>query len=70
MEAVVRELTGLDLEAGIKVFSQASLADGAREWILDDIRAPAPYRLYQASATGHWVLDREGHPDRRVQVTL
>ena len=25
----------------------------------------APYRLYRATATDHWVLDPDGHPDHR-----
>jgi len=70
MEAVATELTGQDLETGIAVFSQGSLADGASEWILDDVREPAPCRLYKATASGHWMLDREGHPDRRIQISL
>jgi len=30
--------------------------------------APALYRLYQATAQEHWVLDPSGHPDHRTPV--
>ena len=70
MEAEAGELTGPDLETGIQVYSEASIADGANEWKLEDVIEPAAYRLYKATASGHWVLGREGHPDRRIQVTF
>lgn len=70
MEAIAGELTGADLETGIGVYSQASVKDGASEWSLEVVRSPAPYRLYMASATGHWVLDRDVHPDHRIQISL
>jgi hypothetical protein len=70
MEAVACELTETALEDGIEVFSRASIADGAGAWILENVRAPAQYRLYKATVTGHWVLGSEGHPDRRIQIAL
>jgi hypothetical protein len=70
METLAEELTGADLATGIDIYSQASIADGASAWSLQDVTAPAPYRLYRATASRHWILDREGHPDRRMQVTF
>jgi nitroimidazol reductase NimA-like FMN-containing flavoprotein (pyridoxamine 5'-phosphate oxidase superfamily) len=70
MEAEAAELKSADLETGIAVYSQHSLAHGGSVWKTEEVLAPAPYRLYRASATGHWVLGREGHPDRRIQVTI
>jgi hypothetical protein len=32
--------------------------------------APAPYRLYRATASQHWVLDPDSSPDDRAAVTL
>jgi hypothetical protein len=32
--------------------------------------APAPYRLYRATVSQHWVLDPESSPDDRAEVTL
>jgi hypothetical protein len=70
MEADAAALTGADLEAGIEVYSQASVADGAGVWSMKDMITPAPYRLYKATARTHWILDRENHPDQRIQVNL
>jgi uncharacterized protein YhbP (UPF0306 family) len=71
MTAHAEELAGAELERGIDVFSQRSQAHGAaREWTLDDVRPPAPYRLYRATASEHSVLDPEGSPDQRIPVQL
>lgn len=70
MSAVASELTGEALLRGIEVFSRASVRDGARLWAPEDVRSPALYRLYRASAAEHWVLDPSGHPDHRTPVTL
>jgi hypothetical protein len=69
MSAVGEELTGVDLERGIDVFSRRSVAHGAREWRLEDVRAPAPYRLYRAIASEHWVLEPGSSPNHRTRVT-
>jgi hypothetical protein len=68
--AVAEELSGADLDRGIGVFSRASVAGGAGEWGPEDVQAPAPHRLYRAIATGHWVLDPDEGPDRRMAVEL
>jgi len=68
MEAVAGELTETDLEIGIREYSRSSVTDGASQWKLNDVRALAPYRLYRAIATTHWLLDRDRHPDQRIQV--
>jgi Pyridoxamine 5'-phosphate oxidase len=70
MTAVAEELKGAELDRGIEIFSQASVAGGAREWRPEDLRAPALYRLYRATASEHWVLDPAGHPDRRTPVSV
>ena len=52
-------------------FDAASQAQGlARGWTLDDVLAPAPYRLYRATVSQHWVLDPDSSPDDRAEVTL
>jgi nitroimidazol reductase NimA-like FMN-containing flavoprotein (pyridoxamine 5'-phosphate oxidase superfamily) len=68
--ATAEELAGEGLERGIGIFSRASAAAGGElsEWQLEDVRAP--YRLYRATATEHWVLDPESSPDRRAPVVL
>jgi len=68
VSAVADELTGADLERGIEIFSRVSRSHGAKPWTLDDVRPPAPYRLYRARVSEHWVLDPESHPDQRTPV--
>jgi hypothetical protein len=70
MSAVAQELTGADLERGVDVFSHGSVGHGAGEWTPEDVRPPALYRLYRATASEHWVLDPAGHPDHRTPVTV
>jgi nitroimidazol reductase NimA-like FMN-containing flavoprotein (pyridoxamine 5'-phosphate oxidase superfamily) len=71
MSAVAEELSGEELAAGVELFGSATRAQGlTREWTLDDMRPPAPYRLYRASVSQHWVLDPDSSPDDRADVTL
>jgi nitroimidazol reductase NimA-like FMN-containing flavoprotein (pyridoxamine 5'-phosphate oxidase superfamily) len=70
MSAVAQELTVADLERGIEIFSHVSESHGAKPWALDDVRPPAPYRLYRARVSEHWVLDPESHPNQRTSVRL
>ena len=67
MSAVAQELTGTDLERGIAIFSRRSESHGAGEWNPEDVCSPARHRLYQATASEHWVL---GPQDRRVPVSM
>lgn len=68
VSAVAEELGGADLDRGIEIFSRESVVGGLRAWGLEEVVPPAPYRLYRATATGHWVLDPEDSPDRRIPV--
>ena len=71
MSARAEELSGPDLERSVALFDAASQAQGlARGWTLDDVLAPAPYRLYRATVSQHWVLDPDSSPDDRAEVTL
>ena len=72
VSGTAEELAGENLERGIGIFSRASAAAGGElsEWRLADVRAPAPYRLYRATATAHWVLNPDSSPDRRAPVAL
>jgi pyridoxine/pyridoxamine 5'-phosphate oxidase len=67
VETTVDELHGDDEERGIEIFSARSQANGGPAWAVNDIRAPAPLRLYRATASAHYVL---GANDERVAVTL
>ena len=76
MSALAEELTGVDLDRGIGIFSRRSQAQGASEWTRDDARRPALHRLYRTTASEHWVLDPAGHPvhghalDHRTPMTV
>ena len=70
MAARAEELTGSELERGIEVFSRRGQEHGGKPWNADDVRAPAPHRLFRASATQHWTLDPTAKPgDQRTPVT-
>ena len=71
MSAVAEELEGDDLDRGIDVFSRRSEKHGGqREWKVEDVRPPALYRLYRATASEHSVLDPDASPDHRTPVIL
>jgi Pyridoxamine 5'-phosphate oxidase len=70
MLASAGEVGDADLPQGIDVFSRRSIAHGAPEWTVDDVRPPAFHRLYRATATQHWVLDPNVRPgDHRIAVS-
>jgi nitroimidazol reductase NimA-like FMN-containing flavoprotein (pyridoxamine 5'-phosphate oxidase superfamily) len=70
MSGRAEELTGAALERGIEVFARRTEEHGGRWWSADDVRPPAPHRLYRASVDQHWMLDKEARPgDRRTPVT-
>jgi nitroimidazol reductase NimA-like FMN-containing flavoprotein (pyridoxamine 5'-phosphate oxidase superfamily) len=70
MAARAEGLEGEELERGIEVFARRSEEHGGRSWSADDVRPPAPHRLYRASVDQHWMLDKEARPgDRRTPVT-
>jgi hypothetical protein len=71
MSARAEELSGADLERDVAFFDAASQAQGlTRRWALEDMLSPAPYRLYRATVSRHWVLDPDSSPDDRAEVTL
>lgn len=63
MTAAAEELTDVDLDRGIQLFSRRSVADGGSEWTRADVRRPARHRLYRAVASSHSVL---GPRDQRL----
>ena len=70
MSARAGELAGEELERGIEVFARRTELHGGRHWSADDVRPPAPHRLYRASVDQHWMLDKEAKPgDRLTPVT-
>jgi nitroimidazol reductase NimA-like FMN-containing flavoprotein (pyridoxamine 5'-phosphate oxidase superfamily) len=68
--ATAEELTGIELERGIEVFSEVSRQQGLSAWSGDDVTPPALHRLYRATATEHSVLDKSVRGvDRRTPVS-
>jgi Pyridoxamine 5'-phosphate oxidase len=61
------EVPGDRLAQGIEVFSARSQAHGARKWALADVREPAPHRLYRATTSECFLLDRL---DQRIAVVV
>jgi hypothetical protein len=70
MTADAELATGHDLERGIEVFSQRSIAHGGRPFGLSDVQEEAGLRLYHAVAKGHSMLAKDGQPDHRMSVDL
>jgi nitroimidazol reductase NimA-like FMN-containing flavoprotein (pyridoxamine 5'-phosphate oxidase superfamily) len=71
MSAQAEELSGAELERDVALFDTTSQAQGlTRRWAVEDMVAPAPYRLYRATVAQHWVLDPDSGPDDRAEVTL
>jgi Pyridoxamine 5'-phosphate oxidase len=51
LTAVAKELSGVDVDRGIDVYSRGAIARGAWEWKAEDVRPPALYRLYRATVS-------------------
>jgi hypothetical protein len=67
MTGTASEVADDELEECIDVFSRRSLAHGGGPFSAAEARAPAPLRLYRATASEQWILDSG---DNRVPVTL
>lgn len=70
LSAVAEQVGPDDVERGIDVFSRRSLQHGGVEWTRADVEGSADLRLYRAVADGHWMLAKDGGPDRRIAVPL
>lgn len=71
MAARAEELSGAEAERDVAVFDAAGVAQGlTRRWTQKDVADPAPYRLYAATVSQHWVLDPDSSPDDRAEITL
>jgi Pyridoxamine 5'-phosphate oxidase len=70
MSAVADEPTGGEMDRGIEIFSRRSEEQGGRAWTQEDVRPPAPIRLYRATVSEHSMLDPAVSPDRRTPVTV
>jgi predicted pyridoxine 5'-phosphate oxidase superfamily flavin-nucleotide-binding protein len=76
MKGVAKELMGAELEQGLEVFDRVSRQDIGRAFGLEDVQGSAPFRLYRAAVSEHWVLipgrdpDRGSGVDRSERVSL
>lgn len=73
ISAVAEELTDVEFDRGLQIYNgrfSNPAEHGVRTITAEDVRAPALYRLYRATALEHWVLDPAGHPDHRTPVTI
>ena len=76
MKGLAKELRDEELEPGLEVFDRVSREDIGRGWGLDDVEGSAPFRLYRAAVSEHWVLipgrdpERGSGVDRSVQVSV
>ncbi|HEY2949417.1 MAG TPA: pyridoxamine 5'-phosphate oxidase family protein [Micromonosporaceae bacterium] len=69
MSGTAEQLAGAELDRGLELYSRTAVRHGGRAFTAADVREPAPYRLYRATVTRHWVLDRDNPPDHRMPVT-
>ena len=71
MAGRAEQVPDADLELDLARYDAVSRAQGpGRSWTAEDVLAPAPYRLYRATASRHWVLDPGSSPDARAEVTV
>jgi hypothetical protein len=69
MEATAEQLAGDEIAAGLEIYPGGT-ERGARMIDPAELQPPGPYRLYRATVTQHWILDRDRSPDQRTAVTL
>ena len=63
--AVYMTATAEQVTEGIEVYNERSVVQGLPDWTIEDVTAPARFRLYKATATEQWTL---GEGDLRVAV--
>jgi hypothetical protein len=55
LSAMAQELAGSDLARGLEIFPGPA-ARGGRAMTPEQLRPPAPYRLYRATVSQQWIL--------------
>jgi pyridoxine/pyridoxamine 5'-phosphate oxidase len=65
VEALAEEVGEGGREEGIAIFSRRSEAGEGDRWAVADVTGPAPFRLYRAGASAHFILDAH---DQRLAV--
>ena len=66
--ATANEIDDADLTRGIEIFSARCLTHGGRAFSATEVTGDADLRLYRALANQHWILAKDGGPDRRIPV--
>lgn len=73
ISAVAEELTGIKFDRGVELYN-GRFSNPAEHRVRtiksEDRQAPAPYRLYRATASEHSILDPGSHPDHRTPVIV
>jgi nitroimidazol reductase NimA-like FMN-containing flavoprotein (pyridoxamine 5'-phosphate oxidase superfamily) len=67
LEAVAHQVSADQLADAIEIFSRASVEHGLSAWGRDDVTEPRLFRMYEATATQHWIL---GETDVRIPVPM
>jgi nitroimidazol reductase NimA-like FMN-containing flavoprotein (pyridoxamine 5'-phosphate oxidase superfamily) len=67
LDALAEELSGVQRDRAIAIFSRRSQDLGLSEWRTAAVTAPAPHRLYRASASACFIL---AALDQRVPVKI
>jgi nitroimidazol reductase NimA-like FMN-containing flavoprotein (pyridoxamine 5'-phosphate oxidase superfamily) len=66
--ASATEIDAAELVRGIEIFSARCLTHGGRAFSASEVTGDADLRLYHAVADQHWILAKDGGPDRRIPV--
>jgi hypothetical protein len=66
--ATARQVPDDELEMGLRIFNQRSLAQGLSEFARQDVTGQARLRLYVAEFSATWVLDQDAELDQRASV--
>jgi nitroimidazol reductase NimA-like FMN-containing flavoprotein (pyridoxamine 5'-phosphate oxidase superfamily) len=73
MAATAEQVREGEEEPGMEVFNRWGREQGGRPWTLDEVRPPSSIRLYRATVSRHWMLDKSGEGpghDHRTEVSL
>lgn len=66
--ALAKEVDETDLARGIEIFSARCVMHGGRAFSTAEVTGDADLRLYRAVADQHWIVAKDGGPDRRIPV--
>ncbi len=67
VSAAASEVPAPEVPGYIQVYSRSAVSHGGEPFTTADVVAPAPHRLYRATARQVWALDEN---DDRIEVTL